>query len=163
MGPRLFRRVNVDRFPTSNYRYSFPAHFSVASILLFECRESIYRAAGNFTCVARPDPWNWTVWFRSKRWTTTAFMRKCAVLEAPGYLTYERSRTFDLVRYRGRWTQLRDAISMMQNKHECVYVIIDEKKYISKKNYIWVKIQRVYNQNSVNTQKSQVRYKFISV
>lgn len=86
MGPRLFRRVNVDRFPTSNYRYSFPAHFSVASILLFECRESIYRAAGNFTCVARPDPWNWTVWFRSKRWTTTAFMRKCAVLEAPGIL-----------------------------------------------------------------------------
>lgn len=50
-----------------------------------------------------------------------------------GYLTYERSRTFDLVRYRARWTQLRDAISMMQNKHEYVYVIMGEKKSISKK------------------------------
>lgn len=73
-----------------------------------------------------------------------------------GYLTYERSRTFDLVRYRARWTQLRDAISMMQNKHEYVYVIMGEKKPLVKKYYIT-------NQNSINTQKSQARYKFISV
>lgn len=71
-----------------SFRRIFPWQYLVVRV----ARESIYiyRATENFTCVAPSDPWNWTVWFRSERWTTT-FTRKHAKSETR-HLTYERYR-----------------------------------------------------------------------